>query len=105
MEREARGGAPACKVLEAVERRERVSEAVEGGEEERNVIRDSMAAMGGVRRGSVSRTEWYVWMMSKVEAVREEVSGGGVGGWVAGSFVSADIWGNLCCEMYLNLPS
>lgn len=36
-------------------RRERVSEIVEGGECERRRIRDSIAAMGGVRRGSVVR--------------------------------------------------
>lgn len=42
------------RVLEA--RRERVSEIVEGGKWERRTMRDSIAAMGGVRRGSVVRS-------------------------------------------------
>ncbi len=42
------------RVLEA--RRERVSEIVEGGKWERRRMRDSIAAMGGVRRGSVVRS-------------------------------------------------
>lgn len=87
MANEARGGAPACRVLEALERRERVSAVVEGGEAERREINDSMAASGGVRRGSLLRVEWYVRMMSKLEAVEEDhggFSGGGVGAWAGG---------------------
>ena len=36
-------------------RRERVSEMVDGGEAERRDMRDSIAAIGWVRRGSVRR--------------------------------------------------
>jgi len=43
------------RVLVEEARRERVSEIVEGGEWERRRIRDSIAAMGGVRRTSVVR--------------------------------------------------
>lgn len=39
----------------AVEIRERVSDMVPAGEVERRVIRDSIAAMGWVRKGSVRR--------------------------------------------------
>ena len=39
----------------AVSRRVRVSEIVEGGDEERREIKVSMAAMGFVMRGSVDR--------------------------------------------------
>ena len=46
------------RVVVAVEIRERVSEMVPEGEVERRVIRDSIAAMGWVRRGSV----WRRWV-------------------------------------------
>lgn len=46
------------RVVVAVERRERVSEMVPAGEVERRVMRDSIAAMGWVRRGSV----WRRWV-------------------------------------------
>ena len=58
MASEVRFGAPSFRVLEAAERRERVSEVVEGGEEERRDISDSMAAVEGVRSGSFWRMEW-----------------------------------------------
>ena len=48
-------GAVCFKVAVAVERRARVSEMVPAGEVERRVMRDSIAAMGWVRRGSVRR--------------------------------------------------
>ena len=50
-------GMVAFRVAVAVERRARVSEMVPAGEVERRVIRDSIAAMGWVRRGSV----WRRW--------------------------------------------
>lgn len=43
------------RVAVAVERRARVSDTVPAGEVERRVMRDSIAAMGWVRRGSVRR--------------------------------------------------
>ena len=46
------------RVLVAVERRARVSDIVPAGEVERRVIRDSIAAMGWVRRRSV----WSRWL-------------------------------------------
>lgn len=45
----------ALRVVVADSRRERVSDIVEGGEAERREMRDSIAAIGWVRRGSVVR--------------------------------------------------
>ena len=50
----------ALRWAEAVERRDRVSETVDGGVVERRLMRDSMAAMGEVRRGSLESRSWYV---------------------------------------------
>ena len=51
-------GIVVLRVVVAVERRARVSEMVPAGEVERRVMRDSIAAMGWVRRGSVRRRWW-----------------------------------------------
>jgi hypothetical protein len=57
-------GIEARRVAEEWERRSRVSEIVVAGEEVRRAIRDSIAAIGGVRSGSAERSKWYLETMS-----------------------------------------
>lgn len=52
-------------MVEAWERRSRVSETVVTGEDVRRAMSDSIAAMGGVRSGSAERRAWYLDTMSK----------------------------------------
>ena len=60
-------------MLDAAEIRDNVSEmVVTDGEEVSRLMRDSIAAIGGVRSESDLRSDWYFWTISK-EGVEGEL--------------------------------